>query len=118
MISTLKRSPCERKCSIASSERPHLLLEGLVGRDDLRHLLLDGGQVLGRERARHLDVVVEAVLDRRAHAQVGVREQPLDRGGHDVRGGVADGRERRTALGVDLFDDGFRSGRNPGSRAS
>ena len=31
----------------------------------------------------------------------------LKRGRHDVRGGVADGRERRTALGVDLFDDGF-----------
>jgi len=86
---------------------PHLLLERLVGRDDLRHLVLDGGEVLGRERARHLDVVVEAVLDRRPDAEVRVGEQLLDGGGHHVRSRVTHGRERRTALGVDLVDDGL-----------
>src|SRR3978361_2150687 len=41
----------------------------LPGPDDLGHLLLDGGEVLGGERPLRVEVVVEAVLDRRADAQ-------------------------------------------------
>ena len=46
-------------------------------------------EVLGVERLVDVEVVVEAVLDRRADAQLGLGEQLLHGLGQDVRGGVA-----------------------------
>ena len=66
---------------LAAHERLPLL-------DDLLHLLLDGGEIVGGERRRDVEVVVEAVLDRRPDAQPGVRVQLLHRLRHDVRGRV------------------------------
>ena len=87
-----------------------LLAGGLVGDDaageplpallDLLHLLLDGLEILRRERPGDLEVVVEAVLDRRADAQLGLGEDLLHGLGHDVRGGVA--QDVQAVLGGDL----------------
>ena len=60
--------------------------EPLALPDDLAHPGLDGLQVLRGERLGHVEVVVEAVLDRRADTQLGLREQLLYGLGHDVRG--------------------------------
>ena len=49
-------------------------LERDVGVDAGAHLLFDHRQVLGRKRARELEVVVEAGIDRRADPELGVRE--------------------------------------------
>ena len=67
-------------------------LEGLVGGDVLGHLRLDALEVgLGDVRALgELEVVVEAVLDRRADRDPGARVELADRLGHHVRGVVAD----------------------------
>ena len=72
-------------------EGPRQLLapERLALGDDLAHAGLDPFQVLGGERLGHVEVVVEAVLDRRADGVPGVRVQV----GHGLRehvgGGVA-----------------------------
>ena len=63
--------------------------EALALLDDLAHPRLDGLQVIGGERLGHVEVVVEAVVDRRADAELGLREQLLHGLGHDVRGRVA-----------------------------
>ena len=57
-------------------------------------------EVLGRERLLDVEVVVEAVLDRRADAQLGVGEELLHGLGHHVRGGVA--QDVQAVLGGDL----------------
>lgn len=67
----------------------HAARETLPALLDLLHLLLDGLEILGRERPLDVEVVVEAVLDRRADAQLGLGEQLLHGLCHDVRGGVA-----------------------------
>ncbi len=64
-------------------------LERVVGRDRLAHARLDGRQVLGGQRPGQQEVVVEAVGDDRADAQLGAREQVQDGLGQDVRGAVA-----------------------------
>src|SRR5262249_53392304 len=56
--------------------------------DDLAHGALDGLKVLRGERLVDAEVVVEAVLHRRADAEPGLREQVLYGLGHDVRGRV------------------------------
>ena len=56
--------------------------------DDLAHPRLDGLQVVRGERLRHVEVVVEAVGDRRPDAELRLREQLLHGLGHDVGGGV------------------------------
>jgi hypothetical protein len=69
------------------------------------HPLLDGREVvLGDADARgELEVVVEAVLDRRADRDAGARIEVQHRGGEHVRGVVADELERvRRALRDDL----------------
>ena len=63
--------------------------EALAGLDDLDHALLDAGQVLGIERLGDVELVVEAVLDRRADAELRLGEDVLDRLGHHVRARVA-----------------------------
>ena len=62
---------------------------------ELLHLLLDLRQVLGHELPRQVEVVVEAVLDRRADAQTGAREEVQDGLCHHVRRRVAQHLERR-----------------------
>ena len=62
--------------------------EPLPRLDDLLHPLLELGQVLGLERLGDVEVVVEAVLDRRADAELGLGEDVLHRLGEHVRGGV------------------------------
>ena len=66
-----------------------------MGRGDAgRHPRLDRREVFGRQRAGQVEVVVEAVVDGRADAQLRAREE-LEHGlGHDVRGGVAHGVDR------------------------
>ena len=49
--------------------------EPLAGLDDLAHALVEVGQVLRGERPGDVEVVVEAVPDRRSDAQLGVRER-------------------------------------------
>jgi len=73
--------------------------------DDLAHARLDGDEVLRRERAVDAEVVVEAVLDRRADAEGRGREQVLDRFRHHVRRRVPQDVE---ALGAVLSHDGDR----------
>jgi hypothetical protein len=68
--------------------------------------LLDGSQVLGRERALVGEVVVEAVLDDRADGDLGLGKQLLHRIGQQVRRAVADDLQ---AVGVLVGDDGQRA---------
>ena len=70
-----------------------LLLDGPVLLDDVRHLLLDGGEVLGREGLRHQEVVEEAVVGGRTDAALRVGEQLGHRRGQQV-GGASGGRSR------------------------
>src|SRR2546426_7524963 len=74
-------------------------LEPHVGLGGRAHLVLDPRDVLRRERLRFEEVVVEAVLDGGADGDLHLGKQTLHRLGHDVRGGVTEGRERRTAAG-------------------
>ncbi len=68
-------------------DRELLSDEGLVGGDDRAHLLLDRRQVLVREALGfgELEVVVEAVLDRRPDREARPRVDGEDRLGHHVR---------------------------------
>ncbi len=81
--------------------------ERLVGLDDLAHPGLDRGEVVLAERAPagQLEVVVEAVLDRRADRVLGAREQLGHGLGHHVRRRVA---QDVAALFGPLGDDGDR----------
>jgi hypothetical protein len=72
--------------------------EPLRGLDDLLHALLERLEVLRGEGLLDVEVVVEAVADRRADAQLGLRELLLHGLGQHVRGGVPD--DRATVLGV------------------
>ena len=62
--------------------------EPLALLDDLAHPGLDLLEVLGHERGLDVEVVVEAVSDRRADPEPGVRVEVLDRLRHHVRGRV------------------------------
>ena len=64
--------------------------EALALLDDPVHALGDRLEVLGGERGGDVEVVVEAVGDRRADAELGVGEQQLDGLRGDVRAGVPD----------------------------
>ena len=63
----------------------------MVRGDAVAHPRFDALEIVGRQRARQLEVVVEAVLDGRADPEPGPREQVQDRLRHDVRGRVAHG---------------------------
>ncbi len=69
------------------------VLEGQVGGLLLAHLGLDLLEVGGRQRPRQVEVVVEAVLDRRTDAELRVREELQDGRGHHVRRAVPHGGE-------------------------
>ncbi len=60
----------------------------MSGFQDRDHFLLDRLEVLGCERLRYVELVVEAVLDWGANAQLGGGEQLLDRLGRNVRARV------------------------------
>ena len=64
------------------------LFQGQVLFDDLLHLGFDGLKVAGGQGPVGLDVVVPAVLQRRADAEVGAGEQMLYRLGHHMGRGV------------------------------
>ena len=72
--------------------------------DDLPHALLDRLQVLRVERAIGVEVVVEAILDRRPDAQLGLREQVLDGLRHDVGGRMPQDRAPVGVVDPDRFD--------------
>jgi len=97
----LVRLAFERVARLKAVE--HGALERLFFGDDLAHALLDGRKVLRRERPIDVEVVVEAVLDRRTDAEPHRREQVFHRFGHHVRGRVPQDAQR---LGVALRDDG------------
>ena len=77
-----------------------------------RHARLDRLEVVGREGAADLEVVVEAVFDGGADAELRHREEVLDRLGHDVGRRVTQDVQRLGALvgddldGVAVGDDG------------
>ena len=73
---------------------PDLLRERRVLGDDLAHLLFDLAEIVGLERLRLGEVVVEAVLDHRADRHLRAGPQRLHGFGHDVRGVVPDQLER------------------------
>ena len=90
---------------------PHLARHRLVAGHDFAHARLDVLQVVGGERRRPREIVVEAVLDHRADGDLDFGVQFLDRLGHDVGGVVAQQCEPVVVpggndghLGV-LFDD-------------
>ena len=72
----------------------HLAGEGRVAGDDLAHLGLDLGKIVGREGLRAREVVIEAVLDDRADRDLRAGIELLHGLGHDMRGVVTDEFER------------------------
>ncbi len=71
----------------------YLPLEPLILGDHLRHLRLEGLEVLGREGFSDSEVVVEALLDRRAKADLGTGSELAHRSGEDMSGRVPKNRE-------------------------
>src|SRR6266446_4812526 len=76
-------------------------LERMVRGRDLAHDRFDLHEVVRRERLGLREVVVEPVLDRGTDRHLHAGEQARHRLGHDVRGGVAQRRERR-GIAVEL----------------
>jgi hypothetical protein len=91
--------------------------ERLPGLDDLLHPLLELRQVLRLERLRHVEVVVEAVLDRRADAELGLGEDVLHGLGQHVRGRVAQHVEPVRLVDRDRGHVGVELGRQSRSRS-
>jgi hypothetical protein len=60
-----------------------------IGFDDLAHPLLEPLEILGRERLGAVEIVVEAVLDRRTDRWLGFGKDILNRVREHVGGGVA-----------------------------
>ena len=81
-------------------------LVGQVARLDLPHLLLDLFEILGSERRVALEIVIEARLDRRADAELGLREQFQHRRGQKVRRGMPVHFERLGILGGQNLEPG------------
>ena len=74
----------------------HLLaLEPIVRPNHLTHLRLDRLEIIGRERSRHLEVVVEPVLDCRPEPNLRFRVELSHRGRQHMRGRVPQHVERR-----------------------
>ena len=63
--------------------------EGPVGGADLRHLGLDGREVVAGHRPRRGHVVIEPVIEGRAVGQAGARQQAADRLGQHMRARMA-----------------------------
>ena len=77
-----------RRDASASCLGDELPLDRPVLLDDVRHPLLDGDEVLGRERLCDQEVVEEAVLGRRTDPALRVREELGHRRGQQVGGRV------------------------------
>ena len=88
---------------VAAHRRLH---ERPVARDDLAHALLDRREILGGERDRTEEVVIETVLDHRADRHLRVGPQRLHRLGEHVGGVVADELERARVVAADELDPG------------
>ena len=86
--------------------RPHFLGEGGVARDDLAHLLFDGGQVFRRERLVAEEIVIEAVLDHRADGHLRAGPQRLHGFGQHMRGVMPDQFQRARVVAIDELDLG------------
>ena len=86
-------------------------LEILVLLDDLGHFGLDLGEVVLRELVRHIEVIVEAVLDRGAESQLHSLEQPHHGPRHHVRGRVAHDPQGLGILAGQELERGFPLGR-------
>ena len=78
--------------------------EALPLLDDRAHALLQLLEVLRSERLGHVEVVVEAVGDRRADAEPGLLVTDLYGLGRDMRGRVAQDRQPFGAVDGDLLD--------------
>ena len=104
--STLKFSPLLAEELLGLVAAPELLGEGRVPGDDLAHLLLDLGEIVGVERLLLGEVVVEAVLDHGADRHLRARPQRLHGLRHDVRGVVPDQLERFRVGARDELDRG------------
>ncbi len=85
--------------------------EGMVRGNALAHPLLDGLEVVGCERPRQLEVVVEAVGDRRPDPELRAVEQVEDGLGHDVGRRVAHRIERVVGAGIEELVDRAALGR-------
>ena len=82
--------------------RPHLAAGRQIALHDLAHLLFDLRQIVGRERRVAREVVIEAVLDRRADGHLRAGEKLLHRHGEHMRRVVPDQLQRfRVFLGDD-----------------
>ncbi len=71
---------------------------GVIGSHNLAHPLLEALEVVGRERLRAVEVVVETILDRRADGRFCVGEEVLDGVSKHVSGGMAQLGKRRPAI--------------------
>ena len=100
-ISTLYFSPMPSKRREGLVHRDLVADEGQVGLDGLVGRLLDLLEVLRREGRLAREVVVEAVLDRRADGDLGARVELLHHARHHVRRVVARHLERLRAPGGD-----------------
>ena len=104
---------------MASVARQLAALERLVGLDVLGHPLLDPGQVLlARAAVRELDVVVEAIGDRRPDRDLRVGPEVEHRLGQHVSGVVANQLQRLGALSGDDLDRSPSSNGAERSRSS
>ena len=83
------KSPSDLKRSRPSCARQKLARVGQVLLHQLLHLLLDGFQVLGRERLLAIEVVEEAALGRRAVAELGLGKEFEHGSRHQVSRRVA-----------------------------
>ncbi len=83
---------------------PLFALEGLARGDDLAHRGFDARQVVFADALGNLDVVIEAVVDDGADAQLAARVQLLDRFGQDVRCRMAHHVELGAATAVVAHD--------------
>ena len=79
-----------RKDFLGFLGRENFLFKLVLALDDLAHALFDLLQILGRQVAGQVEIVVKTVLDRRADRVFGLREQFQDGLRHDMRGRVAD----------------------------
>ena len=84
--------------------RPDFFRERLIARDDLAHLLFDGGKIFRRERLVAKEVVIKAVLDHRADRDLCARPQRLHGFGEHMRGVMPDQLQRSGIVAVDQFD--------------
>ena len=94
MSSSLNDWPCSRNCLEQLGALVLRVLEGVVRRHVLAHQRFELLQVVGRERAREQEVVVETLVRGRSDAELGIRKDVEPGRGQHVRGGVPHAGER------------------------